>query len=211
LAIVLQGIEFLENNLSRIGDKNQKVIRNIKKSIDRADNIITELLKFSRTPNLEFTYMGLYDLMRDALSLVENRMRLGRVEAIKNFPGEDIQILADRSLLEQVFFNLYGNAIDAMPEGGRLMLNVKPHMQKVIIEISDTGKGIAPDQLPNIFDPFFTTKEIGQGVGLGLSIVRLILEKHNGTIEAESKMGKGTKFTIKLPKKTEGRKSGDKM
>ncbi|MCX5692558.1 MAG: ATP-binding protein [Candidatus Omnitrophica bacterium] len=206
LSIVLQGIEFLENNLVGLDNKSKKAIKSIKNSVDRADNIIIELLKFSGSSKLEFASLELCQLMKDTLSLVENRMHLGRISLVKNFPEKDMQIHADRNMLEQVFFNLYSNAIDAMSEGGQLELNVFPHRHDVVIEIIDTGKGIPTDILPDIFDPFFTTKDVGKGVGLGLSIVCLILERHNGTINVESKVNEGTRFIIKLPRKVENKK-----
>lgn len=203
LATILQGMEFIKGQITGLDDKSKKVISNIEKSIDRANNIINELLTFSRTSKLEFTKVKLCGLLEETLSLVENRVRLNRIQVVKNFPQKEIEIHADRNMLEQVFFNIYSNAIDEMENGGALTLNVFTEKETVVAEVSDTGKGISPDQLPNIFDPFFTTKPVGKGVGLGLSIVRLILERHQGTIYVESKINEGAKFIIRLPKKME--------
>ncbi len=107
-------------------------------------------------------------------------------------------------MLRQAFFNLCINAIDAMPHGGELCVRIfsvqkeGAEGQDAVIEIQDTGRGIPEEILPEIFNPFFTTKEPGKGTGLGLSIVHLILQRHKGTVDVKSKVGEGTKFTIKM-------------
>ena len=110
---------------------------------------------------------------------------------------EDIEILADGLLLEQVFINLFSNAIDAMNGKGSLNIVVNKIDTSIQIKISDTGKGIPPENMLKIFDPFFTTKE--KGTGLGLAIVYSIIKKHNGEIDVKSEPNKGTAFTIILP------------
>ncbi len=109
-------------------------------------------------------------------------------------------VSGDRKSLQQVFLNLFINAIQAMPGGGTLRIDVHAgdgHALK--IDVRDTGVGIDPNNLPHIFDPFYTTKEVGRGTGLGLSVTYGIVEKHGGHIEAHSQKGEGTVFTITLP------------
>jgi signal transduction histidine kinase len=132
----------------------------------------------------------------------------------------------DRGKMEQVFVNLFNNAVDAMPQGGKLY--VRSYLSElkalegkignrekdifrlgekvIMMEVEDTGVGIDEDNINKIFDPFFTTKSRAEGTGLGLSVAKNILEIHNSLISVESKKGKGTKFTIvfKIPKKREG-------
>lgn len=108
-----------------------------------------------------------------------------------------IEILADRHLLEQVFTNLFSNAIEAMGDNGLLEVEIDTSGGDALIKISDTGKGILPENIPMIFDPFFTTKE--KGTGLGLAIVYNIIKKHQGKIEVSSLPNENTTFTITLP------------
>lgn len=198
LATVSQGIHFLENNLSTSPDKVAAAIEKMKKSIDRADNIIIDLLKFSGTSDLKLEHLDLCDLLNVSLLLIENRARHSDINIIKDFSEKDLRIQANRNTFQQVLFNLYNNAVDAMPDGGRLTLKAYREAGDVVIEVIDTGIGIPKDNLSRIFDPFFTTKEPGKGVGLGLSIVSLILERHNATINVESEINKGTRFIIRL-------------
>jgi len=204
LGIILGGVEFLEENLVKKDGINKEVVGKLKQSIDRANNIIVDLLRFSRTSKLEAQSVDICALMEEVISLIKNQAYSKDVQIVKNYTDSALSLLADPALLRQAFFNLCINAIDSMPKGGVLTLNIysgqgDEENKEVIIEIVDTGKGIPKDILPRIFEPFFTTKEPGKGTGLGLSIVHLILERHKGTIGAESAVDKGTKFTIRLP------------
>lgn len=201
LAIVLQGMAYIKDTGAAVDDKGKKAMEKIERSVTRANNIITDLLKFSKASKLELAPLNLCGLMNGVLELIDNRLSHSNIKIIKKFPSKGMEIRGDRNRLEQVFFNLYNNAIDAMPDGGRLMLEVYPHNNVAVAKVADTGKGIPQDKLSSIFDPFFSTKDTGKGVGLGLSIVRLILQRHNGTIEVESRLDEGTRFTITLPKK----------
>ena len=205
LGIILGGVEFLEGNIAKEDNTAKESIEKIKSSINRANNIILDLLKFSRASKLKLNTVNICKLIDEIISLVINQANLKNIRISKKCLDENIQIMADSTMLQQVFFNLYINAIDAMPEGGELSLNIYSarragrNESDVTIEVGDTGEGISQDILSKIFDPFFTTKEPGKGTGLGLSIVHLILERHNGTINVESKINQGTKFIVKLP------------
>ena len=111
------------------------------------------------------------------------------------------KIQADANQLQQCLINLIFNAIDAMPKGGKLHLSCYHHEDRseLSISVADTGTGISTDDLPHIYEPFFTTKQDGHGVGLGLSTAYGIIERHNGRIEVQSQIEKGTTFTIILP------------
>jgi signal transduction histidine kinase len=109
-------------------------------------------------------------------------------------------VVANRDRMEQVFLNLIVNAIDAMPSGGTLSVELgQPSDGVVEVAIADTGVGIAPDVLEHVFEPFYTTKERGKGTGLGLLVSRRIVDDHGGTLSAESEVGVGTRLTIRLP------------
>jgi signal transduction histidine kinase len=108
-------------------------------------------------------------------------------------------VLGDEGQLQQAVIALATNAIDAMPEGGRLTLRGRNENGSVIVEVGDTGVGIAPENLTKIFDPFFTTKEVGRGTGLGLAVCYGIVTEHGGRLDVQSAVGAGTTFTISLP------------
>lgn len=105
----------------------------------------------------------------------------------------------DTGELQQVILNMLLNAMQAMPDGGHLGIQTRVSRDMVEIAITDTGIGIAPENLQKVFNPFFTTKEVGKGTGLGLSVSFDIIEKHGGTVKIESQLGRGTAFTIVLP------------
>jgi signal transduction histidine kinase len=108
-------------------------------------------------------------------------------------------IWAERDRLQQVFINIILNAIDAMPDGGTLKIELSQMNNQAVMKIEDTGTGIKDQHLPHIFDPFFTTKGIGKGTGLGLSISYAIIKEHEGNITVESEAGKGSLFTLYIP------------
>ncbi|OGL44353.1 MAG: hypothetical protein A2149_00550 [Candidatus Schekmanbacteria bacterium RBG_16_38_11] len=119
----------------------------------------------------------------------------------KLFPDTDCRLVCDTNQLQQALIALFINAVDAMPNGGTIRVEVIPEKEKnsVQIKISDNGVGISEESISNIFEPFFTTKKDGQGVGLGLSVVYGIIKKHDGEISVDSKINQGTTFTIILP------------
>ena len=203
LGIVLGGVENLATMAESNAD-NQEIIDKIKLAVSRANSIIVDLLKFSRASKLNLQPVNICKLLDEAISLVENKAYLANVKIKKQYEKSDYYLQADTSMLRQALFNLCNNAIDAMPKGGKLMLNIFARRDKktnescIVIEIKDTGEGIAAEILSQIFVPFFTTKEPGKGTGLGLSIVHMIVERHNAIIKAESTVGKGTVFTIEM-------------
>ena len=129
-----------------------------------------------------------------------NNKYKNRITVVKNYSPDLPKIEAYGGQLNQVFMNILDNAQDAMKETGTLTINTeKIEDNKVKIEFIDTGSGIPKENLKKVFDPFFTTKPVGKGTGLGMSISYRVIHDHNGTIEVESEVGKGTKFTIILP------------
>jgi signal transduction histidine kinase len=118
-----------------------------------------------------------------------------KIETEENLP----QVSGDEGQLQQALIALATNAIDAMPEGGRLTLRAYSDNGRIILEVQDTGVGIAPEDVSKIFEPFYTTKEIGKGTGLGLAVCYGIVTEHNGRLSVRSTLGLGTTFTIYLP------------
>lgn len=192
---------------------------------NRCKEIVQKLLDFSRAPTGEMVPTQINDVIEASIEFVKDQAMFNGIEIDARLADDLPDVMGDRSLLEQVFLNLFINAADAMKEHKGKLTIVTQHEKPrtdlrcmedkegrrftlatfaeeepmVQVTISDTGKGIDKEYLPHIFEPFFTTKEPGQGTGLGLSIVYGVIRKHNGYIEAESVSGKGTTFAITLP------------
>ena len=131
------------------------------------------------------------------LTLYYNQLKQG-IEVIKNYPEDLPKIPCYPDELNQVWTNLIHNAIQAMESKGTLTIDVKQQQENILVSIIDSGKGIPAEILPKIFQPFFTTKPAGEGSGLGLDIVKKIVDKHRGTISFQSVPG-NTTFTVQLP------------
>ena len=203
LGVILQGMDRIEKIIPAENSNRQYVVM-IKNAAQRANAVVTSILRFSRSSQLEVQPLDIYKVIESAVELVQGPAKMYGIEFQKDYVYEERLIDGDHIMLQQIFFDLFDNAIDAMPDGGRVTVTIRfkedqgPH-GVFIIKIADTGTGIPKEIMPKIFDPFVTTKEEGQGTGLGLSTVYMILERHNGTIQVESKEGKGTVFTITLP------------
>ncbi len=177
-------------------------LREVMTQAQRIARITTSLLEFSHPQILEMKPVPLDRVINLSLRLVDDLLTANRISVEKNLPREIIHVQGDEDSLVRALENLYRNAIDAMPEGGVLSLDVfwEDRMRKRIrLEIADTGSGVQEDHIDRVFDPFFTTKEVGKGTGLGLSIVHGIIKEHQGTITIESQLGRGTRFAIVLP------------
>jgi len=167
--------------------------------------IIENLLKFARPQSERMREVDLNAVLEETLALLAHQMTLQKITVRKEFQGGLPRVYDNPDLLQQVFTNLFLNASNAMPQGGTLTVTTRAteageaSSRGVEIQFSDTGHGIPPENLSKIFDPFFTTMPVGKGVGLGLSISYSIIQQHQGSIEVESQVGKGTTFTIRLP------------
>ena len=169
--------------------------------LERCGNIVSGLLSFSRETPLAYRLIDIGEVVRSVLSLTRHKMELQEIELETRLLSEMILIKGDPNRLQQCLLNLIFNAIEAMPEGGRLCVaeRLQGDPRWYEITIADTGCGIEKDQLNHIFDPFYTTKPEGQGTGLGLSIVYGIVKNHQGKLDVESTKGKGTTFRLQFP------------
>lgn len=167
---------------------------------NRCKEIVQGLLDFARTPTGEMFPLQINNVIMTCLKLIKDQAMFHGINIETRLAENLPETIGDHSRLEEVFLNLFINAADAMKGGGKLTITTKRRSNNSIrISISDTGKGIDRELLSRIFEPFFTTKAPGQGTGLGLSIAYGIIRKHNGSIDAECKPGKGTTFIICLP------------
>lgn len=164
--------------------------------MQRLDAIITEFLIYSRPKAIEPAIFDLHQMLDETIEMLGQR-NAGEVSFVKGFNGP-LHIKADPQRLQQVFWNLGINAIEAMPDGGNLSISTSNSKNAIQITFEDTGSGISPENIKKVFYPFFTTKP--QGTGLGLSIAYRIVEDHNGSVTFTSRKGAGTKFRVFLPK-----------
>jgi two-component system, NtrC family, sensor kinase len=177
------------------------LIHDILVQSERASEIVKGLLDFSRAERPEFEALSVNVVVQDTLKLVRNQLSLSGINVEQDIPPDLPPIYGERKSLQQVFLNLFINAIQAMLDGGTLRIGAHPSADDkwMVIDVTDTGMGIDPEHLPQIFDPFYTTKQVGRGTGLGLSVTYGIVEKHGGHIEARSSKGAGATFTVTLP------------
>jgi PAS domain S-box-containing protein len=186
----------------------QECAEKIHRGIQRASAIIENLLRYSHpSTTTRTTVVNLVSLIRETQTLVTYHANILKIEIGTSFPQEPVMVKGVATLLQQVFMNLFLNAITAMPTGGHLGIDVKMMRSEVRVQVTDTGCGISPREIGKIFDPFYTTSAVGQGTGLGLSLCYSIVKQHQGTIDAESVEGQGSVFTVRLPARSGGGES----
>jgi len=178
------------------GEENQKYIRAIIDEIDRLDVIIKGMRDFARPLELNLQMGDVNGVLLDVLGFMEANLNHHKITLVKKLSDDLPNIQIDIDKLKSVFMNIVLNAMQAMPNGGKLEVVTNPCDSGVNIEISDTGLGIPKENLPKLFQPFFTTK--AEGTGLGLTNSKQILERHGGMIKVESEENIGTKVIIKL-------------
>lgn len=168
----------------------------ISAQIERIENIVREMLDRTRFGTTERRKINLNEVLSKIFDAVEPTLQESRVELKTNLDESLPDISGDAERLQQVFLNLIKNALDAMPNGGKLEVSSYSTRDKVLIEFADSGIGMSEEVRSQIFQPLFTTKERGRGTGLGLVVVRQIMQNHEAEIEVESEPGKGAKFKL---------------
>lgn len=167
----------------------------------RCQHIVQSLLQFARRKKTEMSEIQVNAVLESTLEIARFHMKKVRIDIKKQLADALPPVLADANQLQQVFLNLIINARDAMEKGGTLTIETGLKDKWVYLKFSDTGCGIPQEIMDKIFQPLFTTKEEGKGTGLGLSISQEIVERHQGNLDVESVVGRGTTFTIRLPAK----------
>jgi two-component system NtrC family sensor kinase len=182
-------------------DKFQRYLNLVESETSRCSRIVSNLLAFSRKSETEFKEIDLHQLLQKCMMLSQHKLDLQNIQVRINLDSRMPNVWGDFNQIQQCLINLIFNAIDAMPSGGALSIVCAHDRSRDMVEITvkDTGCGIAKEDLPHIFDPFYTTKIEGKGLGLGLATVQGIIERHKGTIQVDSEMGRGTAFVIRLP------------
>jgi C4-dicarboxylate-specific signal transduction histidine kinase len=183
----------------------ERVVSDLEKAMDqvrKATEIITHLRTFGRAAPISLEPVAVGDIIERSLSLMNEQLRVREINVDVEPAPDELVVLGNAIQLEQVFINLLTNARDALVDAPEKTIRLSSALTKderVSITVSDTGPGIPPGLEQRIFDPFFTTKEVGMGTGLGLSITYGIVREHDGTIDCESAVGQGTRFTLALP------------
>jgi len=195
MSVIKNTIELVEEELDVKHDVSlSKKFKRIERAITRINHQVENVLDFVKSKPLQFENTSLSSI----LNYVIDKINVPSDVTI-NLPKNDVKIYCDFEKLEVVFINLIANAIQAMSNHGEINVRFTDEENQTVIEIQDSGPGVPSELLPKIFDPLFTTRQVG--TGLGLPSCKNIVEKHNGTIEVKTKLGEGTTFVIKLPKK----------
>jgi two-component system, NtrC family, sensor kinase len=186
------------NNLNE--QQSEDIERIIKASLYTRE-IIKKLMIFSRQMPRQLSKTNLNSIIGNILYFIDVRFQSRGITIVKQLDNDLPDLYADEVQLSQVIVNLITNSVHAMPEGGEILVITKRKGNNVSLIVQDSGMGMAPEVRDKIFEPFFTTKPVGQGTGLGLSVVQGIIDSHHGKIAVKSAPGKGSRFEIVLPLK----------
>ncbi len=177
----------------------RRILAMIEDESRRCGSIVRNLLLFSRASEVRFAEENIFPLLERCTMLLRHRADLSDTSLVLDAPADLPLVECDASQIEQVVLALAINGLEATPPGGHVAISAKGEGDSISIQVRDSGRGIPPEHLGEIFEPFFTTKEGESGVGLGLSVVHGIVERHQGTVTAESSPESGTVFTVRLP------------
>ena len=195
--VILGRAEYLMRKTS--DESTKKGLTTIVSQVERITKIMNQLLSFARQRPIERRPLALSLVVQDIMDVIQERLDKQRIRLEVDMESTCPNVSADRDHMGQVLLNLIVNAIQAMPGGGTLSLRLSCRNEHVHLSVSDTGCGIPAEHLSKLFTPFFSTKEVGEGTGLGLTVVHGIIEEHQGSITADSEPGRGTTFHIHLP------------
>ena len=193
------GYAQLSRKASDLSDAVGRDLERIINSTLHAREIVKKLLIFSRQMPTQKTEVNLSTVAEEGLFLLDSRCEKQGIKVVKKFTSDLPKITADPSQLLQVVVNIVVNAVQAMPDGGKLTVATHADADFVYLDVEDSGTGMSRETVKKIFIPFFTTKEVGHGTGLGLPVVHGIVTSHGGGIEVQSELGRGSRFTVALP------------
>jgi signal transduction histidine kinase len=188
--------EFREPETPR-DKRTQKRLATVEAEVRRLQKILEEFLGYARAPEPKLVPIALNERLQALVEFHDPEMRDAGL-SLRFYPdGAVTQVLGDWDHLQAAFVNLLRNAKDATPAGGQILVSTVRDGRDVLVRVTDTGAGIAPELQPRVFEPYFSTKKAG--TGLGLPTVRRVVEEHGGSLTMESEPGKGTQFTVRLP------------
>jgi len=192
------GLAQLSSKLPKLPKQAKKDLQMIEDCVIYSREIIKQLMEFSRQSSLCKEKLNLNEVIDSSILFIETRCAKDNIKIVKNYTNS-IMVKADPNQIKQVITNLTINAIQAMKNGGDLIFTTRKNSKQAIFSIEDTGVGIPSENISKTFLPFFTTKDVGEGTGLGLSVVYGIIKHHHGDIKVSSEPGKGTIFEVCLP------------
>lgn len=166
----------------------------------RCGQIVKDLLIFSHSEQDKFAKENLVQIIDNSATVINHHLEIHGITLLKDYPELPIEIYCNAYKIQQAIMSLLINSIEAMPNGGKIIIKVTNEMNNVVLRITDEGTGISNKDLPHIFEPFYTTKEASTGTGLGLAVVYGIITNHKGKIEVEKTSNQGTTFKVVLPK-----------
>ena len=184
--------------------QRQEYLDLMEDGVRRIQRRVTNLLEYARNPSLEKSATDFCALMERTLSLLDYQLQKNGISVEREIPEVLLPVEIDKDQMGQVLLNILLNAVQAMPDGGILGIRVQILAEQLVVEVSDTGKGIPEEILPQVFDPFFTTKSDGKGTGLGLWLSQKIIEQHGGTISIAGREKEGVTVRIIIPLTSKG-------
>ena len=177
-----------------------KHLKMIEVETKRCGEIVKGLLDFSRKDQKDFEAKSLHEILRETYNLMMHTMKISNINFVTDFTAKADLIKCGQNQIKQACVAILVNAYEAIVENGEIIIKTKnPDEYHIILEITDNGSGIAPEDIPHIFEPFFSKKQKASGIGLGLAVVHGIVQNHNGKAEVKSEPGKGTTISITLP------------
>ncbi len=192
---ILQGLmQLLKRNLKH---QEQELTGEMSSEIKHLSHILERSLPLVNSPEFSFSTVQIAELLDKVIFLAQEELLKKRITLEKRYKKDLPEIKGDPELLQEAFLNLLSNGIEAMPKGGKFIIDAMPRDNFLQIEFIDNGVSIPRENLNKIFTPFFTTRK--EGLGLGLPLVQKIIKKHQGEIRVKSEEGKGTKFILSLP------------
>lgn len=178
----------------------ERLVKEIQESAARISGLVTSVKNYSHMDRgIAKESVNVLDGIINTLIMMKHKIKKKNIQIKKNYPDDLPKVFAYSGQLNQVWTNTIDNALDAMDKGGTLTIDLFKERQYVCVNISDTGMGIPEETITRIFEPFYTTKPLGEGTGLGLEIVKRIINRHDGEIKVESEVGKGTTFKFCIP------------
>lgn len=221
LAMLVMGVDYVKRTFGGHGGKTQYMLEQMDLAVKKTDRVMMDLLDYSSISQLKLQREDLRAIIDVSLSFVKHELEKRHVRVIENYQTGPIWVELDRNRMQQVFVNIFTNSVHAMPGGGDLTIKIyerelrevrgpvgrragdrfRPGDTAVIVQVDDTGTGIPEEDINRIFDPFFTTKRGKGGTGLGLSVIRTIVDMHMGTVDIRNREKQGTRVTIMLKAK----------